>query len=158
MCLCLSWLQVHRVTIEASHSRYLRRPGRVFNLCPSFVLYLNHSDQWNTLLSAEGEIFQLTNLVTLLGNRDMYQLFWSSSVLNSCPNPASFSNSLQSDFLSDLVHLGLKLPDLFRYESFWPFVLCFYTQSSSFDLDLVFFWLELLFSLCFGILQGTTPM
>ena len=78
---CLSLLQVHRVTIEASHSRYLRCPGRVFNLYPSFVLDLNHSDQWNTLLSAEGEIFQLTNMATLLGNRYMYQLFWSSLVL-----------------------------------------------------------------------------
>ena len=43
--------------LEASHSRCLRRPGRVFNLCPWFVLDLNHSDQWNTLLSAGGEIF-----------------------------------------------------------------------------------------------------
>ena len=49
-------------TIEASHSRYLRHPGRVFNLCRSFVLDLNHSGQWNTLLSAKGEIFQLTTI------------------------------------------------------------------------------------------------
>ena len=152
MFVCLIWLQVHRVAIEASHFGYLWRPGRVFNLCPSFVLDVNHSDQWNTLLSAEGEKFHLTNLETLLGNRDMYQLFWSSSDLNSCPNPGSFSNSLQSDLLSDLVLLGLKLPDLFKYESFQSFVLCFYTQSSSFDLDLVFFWVDLSFSLCFGIL------
>ena len=46
--------------IEASHSRYLWRLGRVFNLCPLFVLDMNHSDQWNTLLSIGGEIFQLT--------------------------------------------------------------------------------------------------
>ena len=53
--------------IEALHSRYLRCLGRVFNLCRLFVLDLNHSDQWNTLLSAGGEIFHLTNLVTPLG-------------------------------------------------------------------------------------------
>ena len=33
------------------------------------------------ILSAEGEIFLLTNLVTPLGNEYMYQLIWSSSVL-----------------------------------------------------------------------------
>ena len=153
--MCLIFFKVHRVTIEASHSRYLRPPGRVFNLCCSFVFDLNHSDQWNTLLSIGGEIFQLTNLATPLGNRDMYELFWSSSVLNSCLNPGSFSNSLQSDLLSDLVNLGLKLLDLFRSESFQPFMLYFYTQSISLYPDLVFFWLDLSFSLCFGFLQGT---
>ena len=65
---CWSILHIHRVTIEALHSRYLWRIGRVFNLSPLFFLDLNHSDQWNTLLSAGGEIFQLTNLATPLGN------------------------------------------------------------------------------------------
>ena len=45
---------------------------------------------------------------------------------NSYPNLGSFSNSLQSDLLSDLVYLVLKLPDLFRSESFRPFMLCFF--------------------------------
>ena len=68
ICLCVEdLLQVHRVMIEASNFRYLWRLGRVFNIYPIFVLDLNHSDQWNTLLSAGGEIFQLTNLVTPLG-------------------------------------------------------------------------------------------
>ena len=132
-------MQVHRWTIKALYSRYLQRLGRVLNLYPLFVLDINHSDQWNTLLSAGGEIFQLTNLVTILGNRYMYQLFRFSSVLNSCPNPGSFSNCLQSDLLSDLVNLGLKFPNLFISESFRPFMLCFHTQSSSFFLDLVLF-------------------
>ena len=158
MFVCWSLSQVHRVTIEALHSRYLRHLRRVFNLCPLFVLDLNHSDQWNTLLSTGSEIFQLTNLATSMGNRYMYQLFWSSSVLNSCPNLGSFSNSLQSDLLSDLVNLGLKLPDLFRSESFQSFMPYFHTQSSSIHRDLVFFWLDLSFSLCFGHLYGIEPM
>ena len=33
------------------------------NLCPLFVLDLNQSDQWNTLLSVGGEIFQLTEVI-----------------------------------------------------------------------------------------------
>ena len=88
----------------------------------------------------------------------MYQLFWSSSVYNSCPNLGSFFNSPQSDLLSDLVYLGLKLPDLFRSESFRSFMPCFHTQYSSIHLDLVFFWPNPSFSLCFGHLQGTAPM
>ena len=68
MFVCWSLLQVHMVMIEALHSRYLWHLGRVFNLYPLFVLDLNHSDQWNTLLSTGGEIFQLTNMATLLGN------------------------------------------------------------------------------------------
>ena len=56
------------------------------------------------------------------------------------------------------MNLGLKLLDLFRSESFRPFMLYFYTQSISLYPDLVFFWLDLAFSLCFGFLQGTVPM
>ena len=46
------------VTVIALHSGYLWHLGRVFNLCPLFVLDINHSYQWNTLLSVGGEIFQ----------------------------------------------------------------------------------------------------
>ena len=109
------------VTIKALHSRYLRRPGRVFILCRSSVLDLNHSDKWNTLLSIEGEIFLLTNLATPLGNRYMYQLICSSSVLQLC----SFSNSLQSDLLSNSLDFGLKFPDPSRSELFRPYMLSF---------------------------------
>ena len=149
---CLIWLQVHRVTIKASHSRYLWCPGRVFNLCRSFVLDLNHSNQWNTLLFKKVKY----------SSRQIWWLHWGIDIciswsdlpqfFNSCPNSGSFSNSLQSDLLSDSVNLGLKLPDLFRSKSFWPFMLCFYTKSISLYPDLVFLWLDLSFSLCFGIL------
>ena len=57
----LEQLQVHRWTIKALHSGYLQRLGRVVSLCDLFVLDLNHSNQWNTLLSAGGEIFRLTH-------------------------------------------------------------------------------------------------
>ena len=56
----LRLLQVHKVTIKSLYYSYLRHLGRVFNLCILFLLDLNHSYQWNTLLSAGGEIFQLT--------------------------------------------------------------------------------------------------
>ena len=142
--------------IEALHSKYLWHPGRVFNLCPLFVLDLNHLDQWNTLLFVGGEIFQLTNMVTPLGNEVVYHSFWSSSVCKSCPNLSSFFNSLQSDLLSDWLRLGLKPPDMFRSESFWYFMLCFHTQFNSICLDIAFFWLDPSLFLCFGHLQGTT--
>ena len=70
----------------------------------------------------------------------VFQLFWSSSVCKSCPNPGSvFFNSFQSDLLSDLYYLGWKFPDLFRSESFRFFMLCYHFQFDSIHLDLVFF-------------------
>ena len=88
----------------------------------------------------------------------VYQLFWSSSVCNSCPNPSSiFFNSLQLDLLFDLHYLGLKFPDLFRSESFRSFMLCFHTQFNSIFLDIVFS--DLIHrSFFFSHLQGTAPM
>ena len=153
---CWTLLQLHRWTIKALHSRYLQHLGRFINLCDLFVLDLNHSDQWNTLLSAGGEIFRSTNMATLLGS-SCIQSFWSSSVCNSCPNPGSiFLNSLQSNLLSDLYYLGLKFLDLFRSESFRFFMLCYHFQFDSIYLDLSFFWLDPSLFLCFGHLQGTT--
>ena len=154
---CLIWLQVHGVTIEASHSRYLRRPGRVFNLFLSFVLDLNHSDQWNTLLSAEGEIFLLTSLETLLGIRYMYLLFWSSSVLQLLSESRLL---LQLSSVRSTIWLSPFKFETSRSIQIWAisiFMLCFHTQFSSVYLYLVFFWLDPSFSLCFGNLQGTTP-
>ena len=151
-------MQVHRWTIKALYSRYLQCLGRFFNICPLFVLDLNHSDQWNTLLSAGGEIFQLTNLVTLLGI-SCIQLFWSSSVYNSCMNPSSiFFNSFKWDLLSNLYYLGLKFPDLFISESFRFFMLFYHFQFDNIYLDLVFFDLIHHSLFCFGHLQGTAVM
>ena len=70
------------------------------------------------------------------------QLFWSSSVCNSCLNPGFvFFNSFQSDLLFDLYYLGLKFPDLFRSELFRSFMLCYHNQFDSIFLDLVFSYL-----------------
>ena len=38
--------------------------------------------------------------------------------------------------------------EISRSESFWPFMLCFHTQFNIIFHDLVFFWLDLSFSLC----------
>ena len=81
----------------------------------------------------------------------VYQLFWSSSVYNSCPNPGSvFFNSFQSDPLFDLYYLGLKFPNLFRSESFQSFMLCYHIQFNSICLDLVFLDLIHHSLFCFG--------
>ena len=112
------------------------------------VEHLTVHRRWNILANKSGDSTgELCN-----SDSDLPQFF------NSCPNPGSFSNSLQSDLLSDLVYLGLKLPNLFRSELFRSVVRCFHTQFNSIFPDLVFFCLDPSFFLCFGHLQGTAPM
>ena len=68
--------------LSNQHSRCLRLPGGVFILCRSLICSgFEPFRPEEQLLSAEGEIFLVTNLVTPLGNRYIYQLLWSSSIL-----------------------------------------------------------------------------
>ena len=133
--------------ILKQYSRCLRNPGRVFILCYSLIC--SRSEPFRPeeqLLSAECEIFLVTNMVTPLGTSTYIN--WSDlpQFFNSCLNPGSFSNSLQSDLLSDLVDFGLKLPDLSRYELFSTLYALSHFQSINFYLDMVFFWLDLSFA------------
>ena len=137
------------------NSRCLRHSRKVFILYRSLIC--SRSEPFRPeeqLLSAEGEIFLVTNLVTPQGI-DTY-ISWSDipQFLNSCSNPGSISNSLQSDLQSDSVNFGLKLLDMFRSEVFQLFMLFFYSQCIRFYLDLIFFWLDLSFSFVFWIYSG----
>ena len=154
---CLIWLQVHRFTVEATfHVSTTSREG----LHPlSFIC--SGSEPFRPeeqLLSTEGEIFLLTNMTTLLGNRYMYQLIWSSSVLQLLSESRlhlELSLVRSTIWLSELwfetsrsVYIGIILTSY----------ALFYSQSISFYPDLVFFRLYLSFSLCFEFLQGTELM
>ena len=69
-------------SISKQHSRCLWHPRRVFILCHSLICSgFEPFRPEEQLLSAEDEILLLTNLVTPLVNRYMYQMIWSSSVL-----------------------------------------------------------------------------
>ena len=69
-------------SLSKKHSMCLRYPGRVFILCCSLIC--SGSEPFRPeeqLLSAEGEIFLVTNLANPLGNWYIYQLIWYSLVL-----------------------------------------------------------------------------
>ena len=118
------------------HSRYLQYLGRVFILCCSFVLDLNHSDQRNKFCLQKVK-YSCLQIWWLRWGIDIC-ISWSNlpQSFKSCLNPGFFSNSLQSDLLSDSVDFGLKLPDLSRSELF---------------IDMNYF--NLLWSLLFSIYQ-----
>ena len=135
LCVCVfNLITGTQVYYRSRHSRYLRYPGRVFILCHSFVLDLNHSDQRNSFYLQKvkysySQIWKLhlgMNVCIIRSNLPHF--------FNSCPNPSSFSNSLQSDLLSKSVNLGSKLLDLSRSELFQTFMLFFILNLSFFSL------------------------
>ena len=135
--MCLHVWSICRYTGSQSkqYSRCLRNSGKVFMLCQSLSCFGSEPFRpEEQLLSAEGAIFLITNMATLLGSSAY--LSWSDlpQFLNSCPNPGSISNSLQSDFPFDSVNFGFKLSDLFRSEVFLLFMLFFTVNPSVFSL------------------------
>ena len=106
------------------YSRCLQHSGKVFIVCRSLICF---GSEWfrpeEQLLPTEGSIFLITNLVTLLGNKENFS--WSNipQFLNSCLNLGSISNSLQSDLPSDSVNFGLKLLDLNYFDFLCSFLL-----------------------------------
>ena len=138
------------VYYQSRNSRYLRYPGRVFILCRPFVLDVNHSDQRNNFCPQKVK-YSCLQIWWLHWGVDMCISWYDlPQFFNSCPNPSSFSNSLQSDLLSNSVDFGLKPPDLSRSKLFSTFYALSHSQSINFYPDLVFLWLDMSFSMCFG--------
>ena len=159
-CVCMFDLvagtQVHyRSSIPGVYSIRGRSSSFVVH---SFVLDLNHSDQRNSFCPQKVKYFCLQiwrlcwEIVICISWSDLPQFF------NSCSNPGSFSNSLQSDLLFDSVDFGLKLPDLSRSKLFRPFMLFFILNPSFFSL--IWSISNLIFHspLCFGYIHGTALM
>ena len=136
-------------SLSKEHSRCIRHPGRVFILCHSLIC--SGSEPFRPeeqLLSAEGEIFLVTNMVTLLGSSAY--ISWSDlpHFLNSCLNLGSISNSLQSNLPSDSVNFGLKLLDLLSLNYFnflCSFLLSIHQFFPWYDLFLTWYAILLVF-------------
>ena len=140
--MCLDVWSVYRYTgsLSKQHSKCLQHPGKVFILCHSLICSRSEPfKQEEQLLFTEGEIFLVTNLATPLGIDTYISWFDLPQFLNSCSNPGSISNSLQSDLLSDSVNFGLKLSDLLRSEVFQLFMLFFTHNLLVFTLIWYFF-------------------
>ena len=131
--MCLQVLSICRYigSLSKQHSRCLWHSGKVFILCRSLIC--SRSEPFKPkeqLLSAKGDIFLLTYLVTPLGNRyiSVDLIFFSSSTLVQIQAPSPTLSS-------QICYL-------------------FYSQSINFYLDLIFFWLDLSFSFVFWIYTG----
>ena len=151
MCLHVWYVCRYIGSLLKQHSRCLWNPGKVFILCHSLIC--SGSEPFRPeeqLLFAEGEIFLVPNLATLLGNSTYISWYDLPQFLNSCLNPGSISNSLQSDLPCDLVNFGLKFLYLNNFYFICSFLLSIHQYFPWSDQFLTWFFVLLVFFIYSG--------